>query len=213
MATKNLSRTVIEGGRAGDNRWDRRRSNKQVRVAASAVLAQLRHEMMRDGVVLPRRKPVRKCFRDKLGPARRWLARQVGRPWNAVRSEVFTRFDTRSTPGRHIVFDHLLPWVEHGDRCFMMWAEFAVDRHGILRRVTHPTCAVSDDWRRVLPDDGRDLERWLDGRLVAERGGALFWFVATPFGAFRQHASLTESDGAVWRALPKWFRDERSPRI
>jgi hypothetical protein len=213
MATKNLSRTVIEGGRAGDNRWERRRSNKQVRVEASAVLAQLRHESARDGVVLPRRKPVRKCFRDKLGPARRWLARQVGRPWNAVRSEVFTRFDTRSTPGRHIVFDHLLPWVEHGDRCLMMWAEFAVDRHGILRRVTHPTRVVSNDWRRVLPDDGRDIERWLDGRLIAERGGALFWFVATPFGAFRQHARLTESEGAVWRALPKWFRDERSPRI
>jgi hypothetical protein len=213
MATKNLSRTVIEGGRTGGNRWDRRRSNKLVRVEASVLLAQHRNEPAHDGLVLPHRKPVAKCFRDKLSPARRWLARQVGRSWNAVRSDLFIRFDTRSTPGRHIVFDHLLPWVEHGDSCLEMRAEFAVDRQGILRRVTPAARVVSDQGRRVLPDDGRHIERWLEGRCVAQRGGSLFWLVATPFGAFRQHARLTEFDRAVWRALPKWFQDERSARI
>jgi hypothetical protein len=103
--------------------------------------------------------------------------------------------------------------VEHGDPLLHALGRV---RGGSTRDptvVAHPPRVVSNDWRRVLPDDGRDIERWLDGRLIAERGGALFWFVPTPFGAFRQHARLTESDGAVWRALPKWFRDERSPRI
>jgi len=43
-------------------------------------------------------------------------------------------FDTRTTAGRHIVFCHMLLWVEgvHRQRRFA----FTVDRRGILRRMT-----------------------------------------------------------------------------
>jgi hypothetical protein len=132
MATKNLARTVIEGGRTRGCSWARRASNGAQRTHVHLVSASLLSGADSDDVVYPRRHTIYREFADKLGPARRWFATQVGRPWNKVRSELFARFDIRTTPGRHIVFDHLLPEVE--GRRFSR-RDFAVDHSGILRKV------------------------------------------------------------------------------
>lgn len=97
MATKDFSRTVIEGGRARFNCWERRRSHRVVRARERMALAGGGDW---DGVVIARRTPVWRAFADKLAPAERYLAAQVGRPWSKVRSELFARFDTRTTAGR-----------------------------------------------------------------------------------------------------------------
>jgi hypothetical protein len=52
-----------------------------------------------------------KEFSDKLGPLRRFLRSQVGRPWNAVWSEITQTLDSRSLTGQHI-FDHISWEVE-----------------------------------------------------------------------------------------------------
>ncbi len=131
MATKNLARTVIEGGRTHFSKWHRRASNGFHRTQVRLVSGALAGGADVDNVIYPRRPKAYRDFHDKLGPARRWLATQVGHPWNKARSELFARFDIRTTPGRHIVFDHLLPEVE-GRR----WArrDYVVDRFGILRK-------------------------------------------------------------------------------
>src|SRR5438445_11892260 len=108
MSTKNLARTVIEGGRHRQNVWQRRWSNAQERTAERELSGLLRDRLDPDAVVYRKRTPVYQEFDDKLGPAYRWLEAQSGRPWNEVRSELFARFDTRTTAGRHIVFDHRL---------------------------------------------------------------------------------------------------------
>ena len=131
MATKNLARTVIEGGRYPGNTWDRRASNGVQRTSARRVSGALVRGADADSVVYPRRELVYPGFADKLGPAKRWLTSQVGRPWNKARSDLFARFDIRTTPGRHIVFDHLLPEVE-GHRRYR--PDYVVDRSGILRK-------------------------------------------------------------------------------
>src|SRR6186713_2975376 len=117
MATKNLARTVIEGGRSPGNTVDRRASNAAQRTRVRRVSGALLSGADADFAIYPMRKVVWREFNDKLGPAKRWLARQVGRPWNKARSDLFARFDVRTAPGRHIVFDHLLPEVE-GTRRF-----------------------------------------------------------------------------------------------
>jgi hypothetical protein len=134
MSTKNLARTVIEGGRLRGNSWCRRESNAAVRVKAREVLRRAAFGDGLEELVVPRRKKVERAFADKVGPPRRWLERQVGRPWNIVRRELFERFDTRTTAGRHIVFDHMLGWVEAEARCHAR-PRFRVDRRGILRLV------------------------------------------------------------------------------
>jgi len=132
MATKNLARTVIEGGRTRFSKWNRRASNGAQRTHEHLVSASLTSGADADNVVYPHRETAYRAFHDKLGPAERWLATQVGRPWNKARSELFTRFDTRTTPGRHIVFEHLLPEVE-GRR--WLQRDYVVDCFGILRKV------------------------------------------------------------------------------
>jgi hypothetical protein len=212
MATKNLSRTVIEGGRALYNQRVRRYSNKQARMAAAMTCLKMRADLSGDGIDPPRRRPVWKAFDDKLAPARRWLAAQVGRPWDKVRGEIFARFDTRTTPGRHIIFCHMLLWVEPSDPARRgYYPSFKVDRHGILRwevdhrhRGTH----IGGPWLATSRE--REIAGWLAGRLVGERGDSFFWFVLTPYDAFRQGTRLTESDAAFWLAIPAWYRKKHT---
>jgi hypothetical protein len=53
-----------------------------------------------------------KEFSDVLGPLRRYLRKQVGRPWDKVWSEITRNLDNRSLNGLHI-FDHIRREVEH----------------------------------------------------------------------------------------------------
>lgn len=52
-----------------------------------------------------------KEFTDVLNPLRRYLRKQVGRPWNAVYSELARTLDRRSLTGLHI-WDHVRQEVE-----------------------------------------------------------------------------------------------------
>lgn len=136
MARKDLSRTVIEGGRYHRNRWERRASHGVARAGTRAWLDTVDHD--EDDEAPPPLKPVAKSFYDKLAPAQRWLAAQVGRPWSKVYSELRGRFDSRTVAGRHVVEDHMLGWVRRHSREGLIWRysqfELFVDEHGILRK-------------------------------------------------------------------------------
>jgi hypothetical protein len=208
MSTKNLARTIIEGGRTRWSRQQRRHSNSEHRTAERDELRKI-STGGDDDACFERRPGVFRDFDDKLGPAWRWLDRQVGRPWNLVRSELLRRFDTRTTPGRHIVFCHMLPEVE-GNRLGWRWHRFEVDRHGILRRLPRrPYRHVRG--REPLPRPEPELDRWRDCRRVGERGGVLFWFTLTPAGAYRQDHRLETEDAELWRSLPDWYRNRHQP--
>ena len=52
-----------------------------------------------------------KEFSDVLGPLRRYLRKQVGRPWDKIWSEITQTLDSRSLTGQHI-FEHIRWEVE-----------------------------------------------------------------------------------------------------
>jgi hypothetical protein len=211
MSTKNLARTAIEGGRTHGNSWARRYSHGRVRSDTQALLARLRNGDDPEDGPTPGRERVPRWFHDKLGPVRRWLARQVGRPWDNVRADIFARFDTRTTAGRHIVFCHLLPWVAtRAGAPQDCYADFFVDHRGLLRRYLTKTVR-SSRWPAPLPRPREELDRWLAGRLIGAHGDLLFWFTHTATGAYRQHRRLEEDDVALWRSLPQWFREKNDP--
>jgi hypothetical protein len=212
MSTKNLARTTIEGGRASWNRCGRRYSNRLQRCRQRDSLVHAARDLDADELVIPERPPLRKDFRDKLGPPERWLNRQVGRPWRLVRGELLRKFDTRTTAGRHLVFDHMLPWVdEAGHR--IGHHRFLIDAHGILRRGDRWRPYGSPWVRPPLPRSEHELAAWLAGRRVGARGDMLFWFVETSGGGYRQDHRLSEDDAALWRALPDWFRACHDPFV
>jgi hypothetical protein len=155
------------------------------------------HSADADCVLYPLRQPLGRQFHDKLAPAERWLLRQVGRSWNAVRSELFARFDARTTAGRHVLFDHLLADVNLGDPALSRRADFYVDAHGILRRAPKRSYGISRAFT-PLPEPRRVLDTWLAGRGIGERAPELYWFLPTAAGRFRQHHALSEAEVAAF---------------
>ena len=117
----------------------------------------------------------------------RWLHSNCGRPWNEVKSEVFQKFDTRTTAGRHITYDHLLKSVEevpdfrYGRYRYGPddWTtsyyknDFYVDEEGVLRAKT----LVRRKHEKLPYFDTRQIANWLNGRIVGKVGKKLFWFV------------------------------------
>lgn len=147
MSTKNLARTVIEGGRTGYSKYKRRTSLQTWRAK--------NHGFSRSIGADPdswndRHPPQRNelwdwdeiSHADRTNPCDRFLASRAGRPWDAVHSEICRRFDRRKLTGKHVTEDHLLNRVQkldHAHRHFYEFWErghgpkFWVDRHGILR--------------------------------------------------------------------------------
>jgi hypothetical protein len=208
MSTKNLARTVIEGGRRPHNRWERRQSHGEERARTHALTQQLHAGFDADLAIFPARRQVWRRFDDKLGPARRWLRSQAGRPWNKVRSELFARFDVRTTAGRHIVFCHLLQEVLPPAFNPYRRRELWISSHGILRYEPIPRARRGNERWGYLPEPESVLREWLAGRRVIEQGARLYWLVATPQGGFRQQHELSVVDAQRFRALPVWFREQ-----
>jgi hypothetical protein len=145
LSTKNLARTVIEGGRTWYSIDERRRSSKTERKHVRSELHALRIDPeLWDELALTPRKPVRREFDDKLAPAYRFLSSRADKKWNESYALLRRRFDDRTTAGRHILFCHLLDSVEHvGEHHHSEWiphrGKFQVDEEGVLRKVTRPT--------------------------------------------------------------------------
>lgn len=198
MARKNLSRTVIEGGRVGSNKWERRNSSKEERVRTRQYL----HEVIRDvehaeEIIEPERKNVYKEFKDKLSPMYRWIEAQVGRPWSEVHSEIFKKFDSRTTAGRHILFDHLLSSIVDTQSGFNkygylvdpdeaalqnreysyrgIYQEYFVNNEGILCKTKEHRKAYRKLYEYVTEQEYIVTGDWLNGRMILEKGGILYW--------------------------------------
>jgi hypothetical protein len=189
MSTKDLSHTIIEGGRRGFNKWDRRYSHKENRAQEKAYISQVMEDP--DSSYEYDIEPLRhvyKEFNDKISPIYRWLHAQVGRPWNDVRSDIATNFDTRTTAGRHVVYDHILSNVEetpdlrygrfyHGPEDYTQSFhenDFYVDANGLLQNKRYIKLK-----RKTVKFDVKQIANWLSGRVVGKAGKKFFWFVAT----------------------------------
>lgn len=193
MSKKNLARTAIEGGRHSSNKYERRKSHKYNRIEMKQYLNAVKLDPEHfDEEVEPETVHVYKEFTDKLNPMYRWLDAQVGRPWDEVRSEVFQKFDTRTTAGRHITFDHLLRsivetntgWNKYG---YNLWdpdsrertsfwrrPDYYVDENGILCR----TKKEKSYFKYYYPNEEEQkiIAEWLAGRMIGEIDGKLYWF-------------------------------------
>lgn len=191
MSKKNLSRTVIEGGRYTGNKWDRRNSHAESRAEERNYMQEVRLDPDNyDEYDIEPLQHVYKGFRDKLGPMYRWLNSQVGRPWDEVYADVRKSFDTRTTAGRHIVFDHLLQSVEVTPRVRYRWSyapddpttsysdnDFYVDDDGILQKKRYLGRRYYRE--KVPPFDTNRIANWLNGRIVGKVGNKFFWFYPT----------------------------------
>jgi hypothetical protein len=88
--------------------------------------------------------PHRKRFSDRLGPLRRYLEKQVGRPWRNVEGEFLKALDTSTVIGKHL-WDHARAMVQtevvmmpdgraHSLRGYPVRDLYVHPRTGLLRR-------------------------------------------------------------------------------
>lgn len=181
MTTKNLSKTVIEGGRCGHYKAEVSARASEERAANRHFLRSIQDDPESwDDRVPPLRRPVQPCFDDKLGPIYSFLDSRVGRSWNKVRSELFQKFDARTTPGRHVLFDHLLKSVCEDPAApenapHRRYARYFVDAQGRL-------CKEKPRFNRYRSGPAFNLSSlgaWLAGRKVGRAGASFFWFEST----------------------------------
>jgi len=197
VATRNLSRTIIEGGRHHQSSADRKFRNRRRR--------RLRFDDDGDPIGRPP-DPGLGCLyhHDRLGPLVRWLRRQTGRPWNKVHQELSERYDTRSLKGWHLR-DHLRIEVERTpDDARWGRRTFTVDAHGILRENRE---SRGPNLRILKRRESYAADAWARGRRVIVQGAALFWTAGrvdaddkTPFVS-RQGVRLTDEEAAYWNGL------------
>ena len=208
MSTKNLSRTIIEGGRHNYNKWDRHHSHAEERARLKNYLGEVIEDLENyyEYDMEPLR-PVSKDFDDKLAPIYRWLRAQVGQPWDDVRSKLFETFDTRTTAGRHIVFDHVLRSVqideeEHrryyygpdDDTASYSDNDYYVDAAGILQKKRY----INRRFNRITipPFDTKRIANWLSGRIVGKVGHKYFWFV--PVTGSKKYGGYSRTYKTAW---------------
>lgn len=234
MSTKDLSRTVIEGGRDRDSKYQRRNSTAAERAEARDYCRKVLIDSdIADEVVINDRQYVYKLFDDKLSPMYRWLDSKVGQLWNDVKSEAYKMFDTRTTSGRHIINDHLVGTVEfqsaiynrNGEHYFYKNFYFIDDdgylRKPVLKKIPYRPKGWNKDYKQYL--------NWLDNRGVGKVGEKMYWFIspvatATYNGgfsyinhrlgltfskefSFRQDKEFSKEDMEMWNKLPKWHQD------
>ena len=195
MATKNLARTIVEGGRSTYSTLDRRGRNRRER--------RLRFDTDGNVVVGRSRGVGHKGFADRLAPLQRWLERSLGRGWSNVYRDFCGRFDRRTMKGWHLE-DHLLQMVGKGRFPWGAW--FFVDDRGILRRQPRQR------WVRAEAFSAADEARarlWAAGRQLIVRGDAVYWTARaidslTPTSPQGRRLTVKELD--FWSSLPQELR-------
>lgn len=199
MSTKNLSRTIIEGGRSTHNKFERRESHRTARRAQNIECHKLTIDpelFEEDPEVEVETDKVYKAFDDKLQPLENWIHSKIGRNWNKVYSEIRAKFDVRTTPGRHVIEDHLLvdvsgPNVKGRSRSWFRdnGTKYITNAQGVLkknkgygyRRRYYPKTAFFKNVEQF-----NRLVNFYGSRIVGRNEkGAYFWFVATSGRKYR----------------------------
>jgi hypothetical protein len=204
-----LSRTAIEGGRTGYSKYGRRFRTDEERAYVRGELRKLLADVdLGDDLALEPRDVWYRDFADKLGPPRRWLHKQVGRLWADVYSDLKRSFDPRTTAGRHLVYDHMLRWIDRGEASWYGFRELYVDNDGVLRAEPRKP-RVRSDWS-IVWNDRKRAEIWAAGRKIGERGSCRFWFVRADRDGlhYRQDRRLDIDETAFWNRLHAEVRKE-----
>ncbi len=212
MSTRRLSRTIIERGRAHFNKIERRRSHTTERNSVRDMcnlLVQDSDLALSDKFLIAKKEVVRKEFNDNISPMFGWLRSRCGQPWNDVHSEICKIFDTRTTAGRHIVYDHLLSSVEEvpdlryrgynspplSKTTSYYKNDFYVDDVGLLQQKKYITRS-NRGFIKIPKFDTKRIINWLSCRVVGQIGNKFFWFI--PSDSTKKYGSVHRKWKIEW---------------
>lgn len=202
MSKKNIAKSSIEGGRSKSNKQDRYDSNAKLRVKEREYI----HNVMKDPehyeeYMIDEREVVYKDFRDKLSPVYSYLDSRLGKSWADTRSELMSRFDTRTTAGRHVLYDHILksvtdtrtgfdetgvqqiPELMHEGsrkREYFLFYDYYVDLEGKLAKADARKNSYRT-YKNSFPktEEWQFAAKWLGNRILVKVSDKLHWAYAT----------------------------------
>lgn len=185
MATKNLARTVLEGGRTGYEKFGRNYATRQQRRQTREYLIRVQSD---PEYYLEEKEPERKKifdgFTDKLEPVKRFLASRVDKSWPETKSLIKEKFDDRSLAGWHVVYQHIYRDIAPTINVFQCeyyigFYDYYIDEENILRKVHRPNRkykSLSNEEQTRLELLKREIIKWLDYRKIGFVDGVLYWF-------------------------------------
>jgi len=227
MATKNLARTAVEGGRFSDYKSERDRI-KRTRRANERIHA--KKSLYDEYSVMPKTEKLSKrgFQAENLSPIYRFMNRHIGQNWDKVHAKIKKRFDTRTIQSHHIVINHILGEVapfgwEPGGAGYTSYRYYRDNQNRL--RGNEPF-----RWKgsREPSQSRKKIIDWLNHRVVGQVGeDSFYWFIPThsiyfvwhyelmtfangqnTLTHFRQGHCFTEEDKKFFLSLSKRDKEE-----
>ena len=181
MSTKRLDKTIIEGGRNNHNKWERRQSHAYVRAEEKFFCRKVAIDPeFAEDYIIDDAPHVYKEFKDKLKPLYRWLDKKIGQNWDLVYSDIKKEFDISTTPGRHVIEDHLLHSVArseliNGYPAYESFRKYYVDENNILQKTPKQKYKYSTINEKSF--NYNVVENWLNGNMIGLIDSQPYWFM------------------------------------
>ncbi|MFH1098736.1 MAG: hypothetical protein V1723_02365 [Candidatus Uhrbacteria bacterium] len=211
MATKDLARTFIEGGRSPGDRTKRRESIRRLRTNHRQYCRRvvIDPEYYNEGAV-PELPPLSGWDTRSLhgtSAISRWLDAHVGRPWSEVYAKLCRQYDARSNLGRRMREEALWRVCVNPDDCQRSWHDYVVDEDGILRMNARTVVCPQERRAKFAPSDVRqkivrELAAFCGDRRVGAYGDRLFWFVPVIVEE-RERIDHDASDACRFKFVPR----------
>lgn len=182
MATKNLGRSAIEGGRTG---WYKVRVS-EIEDSLRTSTRTYKHRVQNDVEAWENEaEPVRRPYgkrgnqTDKLAGTYRMLDKLVGKPWAKVYALICEKFDGRTLAGRHVLIDHITNYVApNKEAADLQYHLYYIDDHGFFQKkegYSHNRYTP----HRLSKKFADKISTWLDGRSIIQMGSKLYWGVVS----------------------------------
>lgn len=223
MATKNISRTAIEGGRSNSWKVLTRHFEKSFRQKSRIF------DEDSDYPSKVKSLNMRYYQTDHLNPVLNFLISRVGKPWNDVYSEICKRFDRRTVAGQHIL-QHIKDFFDQ-DSSKPGINGLYINSFGILSRKEEKFYRKS--FKRVSSEIFDQVELFLQNRCIRRLGSNYYWLEPVSsiyFGRgwdrfniaiselsikysldlkprFRQGILLTKSEIKIFKSFPETLKN------
>lgn len=208
MATRDLARTIIEGGQCKQHaKAPRRDAKRSERMNIRAYLRNCARDRGWDeGHVCPERETVGACSADRTAALRRWMEQYVGRSWDEAYAAVVRTHDRRTTKGRHLIEGHFRArdfarQESTPKETYETPSWFAVDADG-----TVISCPRQSPKRKSEPKITPDIVAWLAGRKIARRGATYFWLVPVERWVSRTVDAGDGTEERTWERVVTGYR-------
>jgi hypothetical protein len=201
MSSHRLDRSSIECGRSSWWKSESRFSHRRNRQNTRRALALAMHDNIHADQLVKKQSwmdlgLVDETFHCKTRLAHDWLALQIGRVWNEVRSEIFQKFGSSRQRQRHLR-EHLLEWVNESPY-HVISNRFQVGIDGVLYE------ADSFDYPRRSYDYAKPPETWP----LLHDFCDFSYFERLMFGRINNWAIVNRQGTAYWVRACAWQTED-----